>query len=75
VSRDAWSVPLIHGTTAGVNTPDAGLCDTCEHSKCVESPRGSGFRLCLLHIRDARYAKYPRLPVIQCSGYVRRPPE
>ena len=56
-----------------MNTPDPGLCNTCEHSKRVDSARGSVFRLCLLHDRDARFAKYPRLPVVQCSGYVRLP--
>ena len=55
-----------------MNTPDPGLCEHCVHTKRVESARGSVFRLCLLHDRDERFAKYPRLPVVQCSGYVRR---
>jgi hypothetical protein len=50
-------------------TPDAGLCDHCLHSRRIRSARGSVFHLCVLHERDARYAKYPRLPVVQCSGY------
>ncbi len=49
--------------------PSAGLCDNCRHCKSVTSPRGSVFRLCLLHESDARFAKYPRLPVLRCSGY------
>jgi hypothetical protein len=58
-----------------VNTADVGLCEHCEHTKRVESARGSAFRLCLLHDRDARFAKYPRLPVLQCVGYMRRAPD
>jgi len=50
----------------------AGLCDDCKHSKRVDSARGSVFRLCLLHEVDARFAKYPRLPVLSCEGYVKR---
>ena len=50
----------------------AGLCDHCQHGKQVTSPRGSAFRLCLLHERDPRFAKYPPLPVVQCSGYVKK---
>jgi hypothetical protein len=53
----------------------AGLCDQCVHSKRVDSTRGSVFRLCMLHETDARFAKYPRLPVASCPGYARRPPE
>jgi hypothetical protein len=53
----------------------AGLCDDCLHSKRIDSARGSVFRLCLLHEQDARFAKYPRLPVVRCSGHVRRPDE
>jgi hypothetical protein len=25
--------------------------------------------MCLLHERDPRFAKYPRLPVVHCPGY------
>ena len=52
---------------------DAGLCEDCRHSKRIESGRGSTFRLCLLHETDARFAKYPRLPVLRCPGYEKRP--
>jgi hypothetical protein len=50
----------------------AGLCDRCVHCKQVGSARGSVFRLCLLHERDPRFAKYPRLPVLSCPGYVKK---
>jgi hypothetical protein len=52
--------------------PEAGLCEDCEHGRCVRSARGSTFWLCGLHERDRRLPKYPRLPVLACTGYVRR---
>ena len=52
-------------------SPAAGLCEECVHSKRVDSARGSVFRLCMLHETDARFAKYPRLPVVQCTGYLK----
>jgi hypothetical protein len=52
-------------------SPAAGLCEECVHSKRVGSARGSVFRLCMLHETDARFAKYPRLPVVQCTGYLK----
>jgi hypothetical protein len=35
----------------------------------MESDRGSVFLLCKLSFEDARFPKYPRLPVRECSGY------
>lgn len=49
---------------------DAGLCDTCKHQKLVHNTRGSVFSLCERSKTDARYPKYPRLPVKRCRGYV-----
>ena len=53
------------------NSPDPriGLCSTCEHMRRVESDRGSVFYRCALADTDPRFAKYPRLPVLQCDGY------
>jgi hypothetical protein len=48
----------------------AGLCADCAHAQRVESSRGSIFYLCKLSVADPAYPKYPRLPVMQCSGYV-----
>lgn len=48
----------------------AGLCDTCKHQKLVRNTRGSAFSMCLRSRTDARYPKYPRLPVKECPGYV-----
>lgn len=54
--------------------PNAGLCERCRHCKQVRTERGSVFYLCGLHDRDPRFAKYPHVPVLHCSGYVRKAP-
>jgi hypothetical protein len=59
----------LSGSLSGVR---AGLCDTCEHQKLIKSGRGSEFSMCLRHRTDARFPKYPRLPVERCPGYERR---
>jgi len=46
-----------------------GLCQKCRHAQVIRSDRGSVFYLCRLHFTDPQFPKYPRLPVIQCSGY------
>ena len=51
----------------------AGLCDRCAHQKLVGNTRGSTFSLCELSKTDARFAKYPRLPVVRCEGFEQRP--
>ena len=48
---------------------NAGLCGACTHSRVVENARGSRFYLCRLSESDARFPKYPRLPVLGCDGY------
>lgn len=50
----------------------AGLCPHCQHSCLVESSKGSVFLLCELSKTDPHFPKYPRLPVLACSGYQRR---
>lgn len=47
----------------------AGLCADCIHARRIESERGSLFILCELSATDRRFAKYPRLPILQCDGY------
>ena len=47
-----------------------GLCRICLHVKLINTPRGSTFYLCRLSETDPRFAKYPRLPVVRCAGYV-----
>jgi hypothetical protein len=50
-----------------------GLCLDCVHGRRIESDRGSVFHLCELAASDGAYSKYPRLPVIRCAGYQRKP--
>jgi len=56
---------------AAARAAAVGLCFVCVHAKCVRSARGSEFWLCQRHEVDARFSKYPRLPVIWCSGHQR----
>lgn len=50
----------------------AGLCFDCLHSRLIRSDRGSTFYRCKLSASDPSFAKYPRLPVLQCAGYVQK---
>jgi hypothetical protein len=56
-----------------VRAPDVspGLCGLCVHARVVESGKGSRFYLCRLFAVDPRFPKYPRLPVLECSGFER----
>jgi hypothetical protein len=46
-----------------------GLCESCRFSRVVENRRGSRFHLCGLAECNPHFPKYPRLPVLACSGY------
>jgi hypothetical protein len=52
--------------------PPAGLCETCGNARVIEAQTGSTFYRCRLAATDARYAKYPVIPVLRCQGYVAR---
>jgi hypothetical protein len=52
-----------------------GLCADCLHSRRIQSDRGSEFLLCQLSFTDQRFAKYPQLPVLSCSGYQKKTAE
>jgi hypothetical protein len=52
--------------------PPVGLCGTCRHVRPITSARGSTFWLCGLSASDARFPRYPRLPVLRCPGYAAR---
>ncbi len=60
--------------TSGNKRPQvaAGLCASCRHADVVTSSRGSQFYLCRLSFTDPRFARYPTLPVLTCSGYIER---
>jgi len=46
-----------------------GLCATCSQAKRIRNSRGSVFHLCLRADDDPTFSRYPRLPVLLCSGY------
>lgn len=46
-----------------------GLCADCRYARVVQSSRNSTFYLCRRSEVDPRYARYPRLPVLRCTGY------
>jgi len=49
-----------------------GLCVDCLHSQRIHSARGSTFYRCKLADTDPTFPKYPRLPVVDCAGYMRK---
>jgi hypothetical protein len=53
--------------------PPAGLCDSCVHQRIVRTTRGSEFSLCERSRTDPAYPRYPRVPVVECPGYEKRP--
>ena len=48
------------------------LCDACRHARLVRSRRNR-FLLCERSLEDARFPRYPRLPVLTCDGFVPLP--
>jgi hypothetical protein len=49
-----------------------GLCGVCVNVRIVESGKGSRFYLCKLSAVDPRFARYPRLPVLECIGFEKK---
>lgn len=56
-------------STPGAARDASGLCGACHHVQRIASARGSQFSLCGRSRTDARYPRYPRLPVLVCAGY------
>ena len=50
-------------------TDGQGLCAACALARPVTSARGTAFVMCGLSRTDARFAKYPWLPVLACVGF------
>jgi hypothetical protein len=50
-----------------------GLCATCVFARVIENARGSRFSLCRRSETDARFPRYPALPVLKCIGYEKTP--
>ena len=53
------------------SAPREGLCATCTHARRVTNDRGSVFVRCTYSSVDPSYPKYPRLPVLACSAYMK----
>jgi len=49
--------------------PPWGLCSNCINAKTVASDRGSVFVRCMLSDHNPAFPRYPRLPVLTCSGW------
>jgi hypothetical protein len=64
---------MANETESRVPRERVGLCADCVYSHNVKSDRGSVFLLCELSRKDRRFAKYPRLPVVSCPGYEKKP--
>jgi len=45
------------------------MCADCAYARQIESARGSNFYLCERSESDPAFVKYPRLPVLQCTGF------
>ena len=46
-----------------------GLCARCAYAARQQTARGSVFWRCRRAETDARFARYPRLPVVACPGF------
>jgi hypothetical protein len=53
--------------------PAFGLCDRCAHQRLVATTRGPTYSLCERSRTERAYPRYPRVPVLACPGFTRRP--
>ena len=60
------SRPVASGRSSG------GLCPACRFARVVTSRR-TRFTLCERSFTEARFPRYPRLPVLTCDGFVPLP--
>jgi len=52
-----------------MSEPPPGLCGDCRHARALTSASGARFYQCLKAETDARFAKWPRLPMLSCPGH------
>ena len=52
-----------------------GLCSECLHAHGQRGARQQIFWRCSRSEQDPSYLRYPRLPVLECAGFERRPRE
>ncbi len=50
-----------------------GLCASCSNAKTLETKIGATIYLCSLAAKDARFRRFPLLPMVACEGFERRP--
>jgi hypothetical protein len=68
-AASGYSVSVAEHRTGTGKVFNAGLCAECQHARQIKSDRGAVFWMCQLSLTDVSFPKYPRLPVLQCSGY------
>jgi len=51
-----------------------GLCSTCRHAHRIKAERSTFWR-CRLSETDARFPRYPALPILSCTGHEPMEPE
>lgn len=52
------------------NVIEIGLCKECVHHSLVKNARENEFHLCEKSKTDSSFPKYPRLPVLECKGFL-----
>jgi len=57
---------------AAPEDPFTGLCPGCRFARVVTSRR-TRFTLCERSFTEVRFPRYPRLPVLNCDGFVPAP--
>ena len=55
-----------------MNEREVGLCATCGWVQIVRNRRDSVFYRCTRAETDARFVRYPPLPMLRCPGYERQ---
>ena len=68
-----YSAGVSESSQARKERSRVGLCFDCQYTQPIESARGSTFYRCARSDTDPNFPKYPRLPVLQCPGYARKP--
>jgi hypothetical protein len=64
-----YALGVTSDPSSAIKRARIGLCVDCKHALLIESARGSEFYFCGLSVTDETFPKYPRLPVLECSGY------
>ena len=72
MSYACYALLVVKSLIGPQNKKNAGLCADCVHARWIQSDRDSTFLLCELSVRNPSFPKYPRLPVLSCSGYEKK---